>query len=79
MPSCLSAYARERIIRLWHQGETAVSIMKRLRKDGISTTHRTVTGRIFQWTNGGELDQGGLQSSWTRSWSTHCRQDAGSQ
>ena len=29
--------------------------MKELRKDGISTTHCTVTRRIFQWTKGGEL------------------------
>ena len=30
-------------------------IVKELRKDGISTTHRTVTWQIFQWTKGGRL------------------------
>ena len=29
--------------------------MKELRKEGISTTHRTVTRWIFQWTKGGGL------------------------
>ena len=55
MPPRLRPYARERIIRLWQQGETVASIVKELRKDGISTTHRTVTRRICQWTKGGGL------------------------
>lgn len=29
--------------------------MKELRKEGISTTHRTVTRRILHWTQGGAL------------------------
>lgn len=29
--------------------------MKELKKDGISTTHRTVNRRICQWTKGGGL------------------------
>ena len=32
-----------------------MSIVKELRKDGISTTHRTVTRQICQWTKGGGL------------------------
>ena len=55
MPLCLSPYARKRIIRLWQQGKTVVSIVKELRKNGISTTCRTVTRRICQWTKGGGL------------------------
>ena len=55
MPLRLSPYARKRIIRLWQQGKTVVSIVKELRKDGISTTRRTVTRRICQWTKGGGL------------------------
>ena len=43
MPPRLSAYTCERIIQLWQQGKTAVSIVKELRKDGLSTTHCTVT------------------------------------
>ena len=57
MPLHLHPYARKRIIRLWQQGKTVVSIIKELRKDGISTTRRTVTRRICQWTKGGGLGQ----------------------
>lgn len=55
MPLRLSAYACKQIIQLWQQGETVTSIMKELKKDGISTTHRTVNRRICQWTKGGGL------------------------
>ena len=45
MPPHLSPYVREQIIRLLQGGETVASIVKELRKDEISTTHRTVTRR----------------------------------
>ena len=50
MPRCLSAYARERIIRMWQHGKTPAAIVRELAQDGICTTSRTVKNRIFAWT-----------------------------
>ena len=58
MPRRLSAYARERIVRLWQQGSTPAQIVKKLAEEDIVTTRRTVTRRIFCWTKGaGLVDQ----------------------
>ena len=56
MPRRLSAYARQRIIRLWQQGKTPAFIVRELGQDGIYTTSRTVRRRIFAWTKGEGLE-----------------------
>ena len=56
MPRCLSAYAHERIIRMWQQGKTPAAIVRELAQDGICTTSRTVKRRIFAWTKGDGLE-----------------------
>ena len=56
MPRRLSAYARQRIIRLWQQGKTPAFIVRELGQDGIYTTSRTVRRRIFAWTKGEDLE-----------------------
>ena len=50
MPRRLSAYAHERIIRMWQHGKTPAAIVRELAQDGICTTSRTVKNRIFAWT-----------------------------
>ena len=52
MPRRLSAYACERIVRLWQQGTLPAYIVRELGHDGICTTSRTVRHRIFAWTKG---------------------------
>ena len=64
MPCHLSAYARERVVRLWQQGKTPVQMMGVLAKEDITTTRRTVTRRIFCWTkDAGLADQSRLGRS----------------
>ena len=50
MPHRLSAYARERVVRLWQQGKTSAQIVRELAKEDIVTTRRTVPRQIFCWT-----------------------------
>ena len=56
MPCRLSAYARERIIRMWQQGKTPAAIVRELAQDGIRTTLRTVKSHIIAWTKGDGLE-----------------------
>ena len=55
MPRRLSAYARERVVRLWQQGKTPAQIVRELAKEDIVTTRHTVTRQIFCWTMGAGL------------------------
>ena len=58
MPPRLSVYARERVVRLWQQGETPAQIVRELAKENITTTRRTVMRQIFCWTkDAGLADQ----------------------
>ena len=50
MPRHLSAYARERLVRLWQQAKTPVQVVRELVKEDIVTTRHTVRRRIFCWT-----------------------------
>ena len=56
MPYRLSAYARERIIRMWQQDKTPGAIVRELAQDGICTTSRRVKRRILAGTKGDGLE-----------------------
>ena len=47
--SMLSSYFRERIIRLWIDGENVTSIVKILRAEGKETTRDTIRKWIYRW------------------------------
>ena len=47
--STLSSYFRERIIRLWIDGENVSSIVKVLKAEGKETTQDTVRKWIYRW------------------------------
>ena len=49
MPTRLSPYLRERIVRLWKEGENISSIMTILRAEGGETTRATVRKWIYRW------------------------------
>ena len=46
----LSAYVKERVVRLWQQGKKPAQIMRELVEEDIVTTRHTVTHWIFCWT-----------------------------
>ena len=49
MPTRLLPYLRERIVRLWKEGENISSIMTILRAEGGETTRATVRKWIYRW------------------------------
>ena len=57
MPTRLSRYLRERIIRLWEEGNSISSIVTILRSEGKVTTRATVRKWIFRWQHCGLDDQ----------------------
>ena len=56
MPRRLSAYACERIIRMWQQSKTLAAIVRELAQDSICTTSQKVKRCIFAWTKGDGLE-----------------------
>ena len=57
MPTRLSRYLRERIIRLWEEGNSISSIVTILHSEGRVTTRATVHKWIFRWQHCGLDDQ----------------------